>query len=163
MIIQKLEFNLFADYFQFYLQDEDVDGNLADAWTPEAVDRLLALTSGTIGVGTARKMTVPVAIEVTNAEPEADGADWDQVNECSLDVRSGRIVIAGCTDYFPDAARFNVEPGSYRARIYYGKLDSVSEDDFSGEDHYKIVLWRSPPGPVRVLKQRNIMKTEARN
>ena len=30
---QRFEFKLFADYYQFYLQDELVDGNLGDAWT----------------------------------------------------------------------------------------------------------------------------------
>jgi len=27
---------------------------------------------------------------------------WDQVNECDLEIASGTIVIAGCTDYFSD-------------------------------------------------------------
>lgn len=34
---------LFADCFQFYIQDENVDGNLSDAWTDDAVERLLAV------------------------------------------------------------------------------------------------------------------------
>ena len=61
--------------------------------------------------------TVPVDVEVLDAEPQDSFDDWDQVNECSIDVKSGRIVIAGCTDYFPDAARIQVAPGMYRARI----------------------------------------------
>ena len=43
MLMETHEFNLFADYFQFYLQDESVTGNLGDSWTEEAVERLLAL------------------------------------------------------------------------------------------------------------------------
>lgn len=31
------KFKLFADYFQFYIQDEDADGNLSDSWNDEAV------------------------------------------------------------------------------------------------------------------------------
>ena len=76
------------------------------------------------------------------------------MNECTLDVQSGRIVIAGCTDYFPDAVRIEVFPGSYRARLYYGNLDALSDDGLDGDDHYKVVLWRAEPGPVKVLKQR---------
>lgn len=152
--LQRFEFKLFADYHQFYLQDESAVGDLSESWTQEATDRLLAVAAGTIGVGTARQMTVPVVVEVFDTEPNEDATAWDQVNECTLDVQSGRIVIAGCTDYFPDAARIEVLPGSYRARLYYGKLDALSDDGLDGDDHYRVVLWRAAPGPLRVLKQR---------
>ncbi|HEX5885608.1 MAG TPA: hypothetical protein VFY67_13795, partial [Pyrinomonadaceae bacterium] len=62
-------YNLFADYFQFYLQDEKVDGNLSDAWNEQAVTNLLAVAPGTIGVGTVRNMEVPVEVEVLESEP----------------------------------------------------------------------------------------------
>jgi hypothetical protein len=154
MATQRHHFDLFADYHQFYLRDEPVDGNLGDSWTPEATERLLAITDGTIGIGTVRNVSVPVDIEVLDAEPTDLFDVWDQVNECSIDVKSGRIVVAGCTDYFPDAARIQVTPGRYRARIYYGKLDALSEDGLEGEDHYRVVLWPGDPTPPVVVKQR---------
>ena len=40
------EYKLFADYYQFYLQDECAEGNLGDSWSPEAVERLLAVGRG---------------------------------------------------------------------------------------------------------------------
>ena len=64
MVIQKHEFYVFADYFQFYLQDESVDGDLVDIWDAVAVERLFALTLGTIAVGTVRNMDVPVVVEI---------------------------------------------------------------------------------------------------
>ncbi|HVX83499.1 MAG TPA: hypothetical protein VH253_01655 [Phycisphaerae bacterium] len=154
MATQRHHFDLFADYHQFYLQDERVDGNLGDSWTQEATDRLLAMTDGTIGVGTVRNMTVPVDVEVLDAEPRDPFDEWDQINECSIDVKSGRIVVAGCTDYLPDAARIQVPPGMYRARIYYGKLDALSENGLEGEDHYRVVLWPGDETPPVVLKAR---------
>jgi len=154
MATQRHHFDLFADYHQFYLQDETVDGNLGDSWTPEATNRLLAISDGTIGIGTVRDMTVPVDIEVLDAQPTDSFDAWDQVNECSIDVKSGRIVVAGCTDYFPDAARIQITPGIYRARIYYCKLDALSEDGLEGEDHYRVVLWPGDPTPPVVLKAR---------
>jgi hypothetical protein len=154
MATQRHHFDLFADYHQFYLQDEPAGGNLGDSWTQEATDRLLAITDGTIGVGTVRNMTVPVDIEVLDAAPNDSFKDWDQVNECSINVKSGRVVIAGCTDYFPDAARIQVAPAMYRVRIYYGKLDTLSENGLEGEDHYRVVLWPGDPTPPVVLKQR---------
>jgi hypothetical protein len=156
MAAQRYHFDLFADYHQFYLQDEPVEGKLGDSWTPEAVKRLLALAPGTIGVGTVRNMSVPVDIEVHDGPLDERLDAWDQVNECSIQVDSGRIVVAGCTDYFPDAARILVTPGVYRARVYYGKLDSLSADGLDGEDHYRVVLWPGELGPAVVLKQRPV-------
>lgn len=163
--MRKFDYKLFADYFQFYLQDERANGDLSDAWTPEAVDRLLAIAPGTIGVGTARNMTVPVVVEISDTEPDEDLTPWDQVNECNLDVPSGRIVIAGCTDYFPDAARIEVSPGSYRARVYYGNLDALSDDHLDGDDHYRVVLWRAAPEGLKVLrqKQKPVPPSQGRN
>src|SRR5271157_5437345 len=104
-VMQIRQFRLFADYFQFYLQDERAKGDLSESWTEEAVAQLLALAPGTIGVGTVRNMEVPVDLELDDDLPNDDLNVWDHVNECSIEVPSGRIVVAGCTDYFPDAAR----------------------------------------------------------
>lgn len=146
--MRKFDYKLFADYFQFYIQDEsapDLDPNVL--WPQEAVDRHLAVAPGHVVVGTVRNMTVPVTVEIV------DSALWDQINECNLEAPSGRLVIAGCTDYFPEAARIAVLPGSYRVRLYYGKLDSLSEDGLNGDDHYRLVLWQAHSAPLRVLKQ----------
>jgi len=59
-MMRRFEYTLFADYFQFYLQDESAGGDLSNSWTQEAVDRLLAVAPGTLGVGTVRNMNVPV-------------------------------------------------------------------------------------------------------
>jgi hypothetical protein len=150
---RRFEFKLFADYFQFYLQDESADGDLSDSWTREAVERLLAIAPGTIGVGTVRNMSVPVVVEIAETTPDDDVSEWDQVNECSLEAPSGRVVIAGCTDYFPDATRIELPPGSYRARIYYGKLNALSADRLDGDDHYRINLWSAALRPVKVINK----------
>jgi hypothetical protein len=145
-------FELFADYFQFYLQDEAAVGDLSNSWGPEAVERLLAIAPGTIGVGTVRNMTVPVEVEVAQQPPSEDLDGWDRVNECSIEIPTGRLVVAGCTDYFPDAARLAVQPGSYRARIYYRGLNTVSANGLEGADFYRIVLWPGPQADVQVHK-----------
>jgi hypothetical protein len=152
--MQEHRFTLFADYSQFYLQDEEADGDLSDRWTEQAVKDLLALAPGTIGVGTARNMDVPVIVAVHPARPAfEDAACWDQICEADLNVPSGRIVVAGCTDYFPDAARIVVTPGNYRARIQYGGLDTLSEDGLEGNDHYRIDLWPGEPEGRHVVKR----------
>ncbi len=62
--MRHFEYELLADYFQFYLQDESADGSLGESWTEEAVARLLAVAPGAIGIGTVRNMQVPVIVEV---------------------------------------------------------------------------------------------------
>ena len=147
-------FNLFADYFQFYLQDEAVDGYLSDSWTDEAVTRLLAVAPGTVGVGTVRNMEVPVTLDVLASEPALDEGAYDHIVEGSLSVGGKNLVIAGCTGCFPEAARIQIEPGSYRVRACFSGLETLSEDGVDGEDHYHLQLWPAPPAEVAVIKQR---------
>ena len=133
----KLE--LFADHFQFYLQDEKANGDLSEKWTDEAVNQLLAITDGAIGVGTIRNMNVPVTIKIFDLQPQFitdEQNEIGQINECDIEVSSGEIVVAGCTEYFRDAIRIELTNGIYRARIYYGKLDKISENGLEGEDFY---------------------------
>lgn len=146
-------FELFADYYQFYLRDEQAEGDLSPRWTEEATRRFLATAPGTIGIGTVRNVQIPVAVEVRDDDPTCDLAQWDHVVECSIDTRSGRIVVAGCTDYLPSAARITVTPGSYRARVFWGGLDTLNDDGLKGNDHYKVVLWPAPASGVVVVKQ----------
>lgn len=96
----------------------------------------------------------PVTVEVLEAVPDSDLDSWDHVPECSIEVPSGRIVIAGCTDYFPEAARNDVKPGTYHARISYGSLNTLSEDGLDGDDRYRVQLWRSTAIEPGVLKHR---------
>jgi hypothetical protein len=108
---KKYNLTIFADYHQFYIQDEKADGNLSESWTEEATTNLLAHAPGTIGIGTIRNSDVPVMIEVIKSAPDDTISAWDQVIECSIDINSGKIVVAGCTDYFPDAQRIPVKQG----------------------------------------------------
>ncbi|WP_192820957.1 hypothetical protein [Rufibacter sp. LB8] len=157
MKIKEIQTDLFADYFQFYLLDEELEGDLSDSWTQEACDRFLALAQGTIGVGTVRNMDVPVTIEIFNTEPKLplDLTPYDQINECDLELPSGKLVISGCTEYFPDAQRIELEKGLYRTRIYYGNLDKLSEDGLDGEDFYHLHLWLSNnKAELKIIKQK---------
>jgi hypothetical protein len=156
MMTDSYRFTLFADYFQFYLQDENADGDLSDSWTEQAVKDLIAVAPGTIGVGTVSNMDVPVEVEIHDSDPGYDAGQWDHIAECDIEVLSGKIVVAGCTDYFPDAARIEVRPGSYRARIHYGNLSGGRglDGEDSYEDSYKVALWPGGDTGVRVIKRR---------
>ena len=139
--MQTIELTVFADYHQFYLQDDDSRfGDLSDAWTPDATERLIAVAERVIGIGTARSMKVSVRIEIAPELPSLEPSEWDKVNRASLVCNTGRIVVAGCTDYFPDAKRLCVEPGIYDVLVGYKNLESLSEDGLEGDDSYHIFL-----------------------
>lgn len=139
--MQTFELNLFADYFQFYIQDDDIDvGDLSNAWTEDAVTNLLAETERAIGIGTVRNMDVPVYIQIDNELPNLNSDEWDKINETELKCETGRLVVAGCTDYYPDAQRIDLSPGNYKVVIGYKGLDTLSEDGLDGRDCYYLYI-----------------------
>ena len=152
----RYDLKLFADYHQFYLQDEPADGDLSEAWTQEATDRLLAVSEGVVGIGTVRNVDVPVTLEILDSEPTHDFVGFDHVVECSIAITSGRLVVAGCTDYFPDAERIDVPAGTYRVRASYANLNSISPDGLDFCDRYMLQLWLSAPSETVVLKRRAV-------
>ena len=114
---------------------------------------MLAVADGVVGFGTLRNMQVGVTLEMLDEPPASDTAGFDHVVEGSLDARSGTLVVAGCTDYFPDAARFALAPGTYQVRLSISGADTLSEDGLEGEDHYLVQLWQAPLAEPAVLKQ----------
>ncbi|WCM89251.1 hypothetical protein [Acidovorax sp. NCPPB 3576] len=144
---------VFADYFQFYLQDEASEGSLSNAWDEVATHRMLAVSAGVVGIGTARNMNVPVTLEMLDSEPLCDPSSFDHVVEGSLVMKTGPLVVAGCTDYFPDAPRFDLRPGTFRVRLSVSGLGSLSPDGLEGEDHYLVQIWPGSPIEPVVFKQ----------
>jgi hypothetical protein len=144
-VIHETDLELFADYFQFYIQDENASGYSGDIWTDHAIKIMLATADGTIAIGTVRNMVVPVYIRILSSSPEMKVSDDENeiglINECDLKVSSGQIVIAGCTDYFPEAKRIKLNAGLYRVRVYYFNLDKLSENGLEGKDLYEVQLW----------------------
>jgi hypothetical protein len=68
-------FEIFADYFQFYLQDDDI--RLTETphdWNEQAIERMLVTGPHLIGVGTARNMTVPVTVRICEARPTSSAS-----------------------------------------------------------------------------------------
>lgn len=145
-------FDIFADYFQIYLEDERFDGGRMDLHE-EDYENLFAVGDRMIMMGTARNMDVPVTVEVRDDAPSDDFENWDHVNEGSIEIPSGCLVIGFWDD--PDTTpHISLTPGWYRVRIYYGDLDKLSEDGLDGDDHYKIVLWSAAFAEPQILKQR---------
>lgn len=154
-VLHSAQFEIFADYFQFYLQDEAADEDWGAFWTDETVERMLAVGQCTVGIATARSMNVPVVVSVHDAKPEIDFDEWELVNECSFGVRSGRVMVIGCTEEAPqETARFALAPGPYRLRVSYAGLDSLSEDGLDGDDFYRLQIWAAPLAETETVKER---------
>jgi len=78
--------NLFADYYQFYLQDEQASGEPSSDWGDQLVTTMVATAPGRVGVGTVRNMMVPVSIDLLDTRPPNDFAGWDHRSQspCSI-------------------------------------------------------------------------------
>lgn len=143
---------IFADYHQFYLTDADGGSDLPIDYTEDEFRDRIAGADGVLVVTTARNMTVPVRVELHDAAPEIDMEAADHVVLGSLRTE-GELIIAGCTDYLPDAARAKVPPGNLRAMVVFTGLGRLSEDGLDGEDRYVVHLWPSAETGVTVLRQ----------
>lgn len=142
---------LFADYFQLHVADDGSGGDLSDAWTEDASARGLAVADGIVGVSTARNVDVPVVVAVS-PEPPALPSDADSVVEGDLECKSGRLVVMGCTDYYPEAMRLAVPPDWYRVRATAKGLSTVCEQWLDAHDQYRIELWPASPTGVAIVK-----------
>ncbi|MFH8387167.1 hypothetical protein ACH4E7_40715 [Kitasatospora sp. NPDC018058] len=146
---------LFADYHQIHVKDEAFDGDLGAAWTHEAWVDGIAVAGDALAIGTEDNLDVCVDVEILDAEPTDDGLAFDHVVEAGLSISSGRVVVMGCTDYLPDAARFEVPAGPIRVRASRSYLDTPDCTD--GADATELVRLQVWPGPLagpRVVKRR---------
>lgn len=146
--------NLLADYFQIYLRDQS-HPDLPSDYTEETIGKGLMIGPYAAIVHTARNMIVPVSVEWHNARPQPDVERYQHVAEASFDCPSGVLIVAGLTDYEPNASRLAVEPGRLGVRANMSGLDTISEDGLEGNDRYLLQLWPSPqPLGLQVLKSR---------
>jgi hypothetical protein len=148
-------FRVFADYFTFEILDEGMSGP-RDLWNEKTLLDRVSTSKGAIAISTVRNMYVPVLIAIMKSGDFDDTISldsWDHVVECSIEVLSDNLVVFGATDYYPDAPRIKIQPATYRAKIYYGGLSTLSENGLTGNDAYCIVLYPGSPISPRVIKQ----------
>lgn len=146
-------FTLFADYSQFYIACESwLESDDAARWTPQDTALGLSAVPGCLAIATARAMDVPVVITVHAKAAVTDLAAWDHVAEHDITLTTANLIVAGCTDYAPDAARISLAPGLWRARVSFGGLATISDDGLDGDDRYQIDLWPAAPSAPICLK-----------
>jgi hypothetical protein len=153
------QLRLFADYFQLHVMGEDAEDDLGEAWTKEAVSDALAVSEQTLGIGTEVNMHVAVTVELLDHPPGDDSDAFDHVVEASIEVPTGRIAVLGCTDYLPDAARFEVPKGFVRVRASRANLANVRQPGEEGYDAPEAIeqvylrIWPAPYSAPAVIKR----------
>jgi hypothetical protein len=154
--MSEYDFSIFAEHFQFYVQDRDTDNLLSIYWDEDSRDDLFAQSDEIIGIATVRNMEVPVSVSLIEKEPEDESLDeWDHVVQSFIAIPSGKLMVTGPASDLEEAWTMSVEPGVYGVRAYYGMLDEVDGEGFEGDDFYKVSLWKTdkPRAETEVLKR----------
>lgn len=144
-------YEIFADYFQFYLWDAGKMPEPPTDYVEADLRNRIKAAPFVVVIQPVRNMDVPVVLDLGDAPPPLDLDAWDHVAEASLDLPSGRLEIHECTGGSIDI--LDVPPGSYRVRACFAGLGTLSDDGLDGEDRYHLTLWPAPAAPVEVLKQ----------
>jgi hypothetical protein len=119
----------------------------------------LAVTEDALAIGTAVNVTVAVSVHVLAEPPGDESDDFDHVVEASLNLTSGRLVVLGCTDYLPDAARFDMPAGWTRIRGSRRNLAAAVHADIdSGEapettEQLRLQAWPAPYAQPHIIKR----------
>jgi hypothetical protein len=143
--------SLFADYHQFYLADDTAKLPEMEYTAADLRARIVTSEQGLV-VFTVRNMDVQVRVELHGEQPRIDHEQADHVVLGSFRT-SGRIVIAGLSDWVPKAARASVPPGTLCAMVVFTGLDTLSEDGLDGDDRYVVHLWPGEGMGITVLRQ----------
>jgi hypothetical protein len=118
----------------------------------ETVRNMLVAGRGFVRFKTARLAVVPVEVRVEAAEPRLDLDSYDHVAEASVGFPSGRLFVAGRTDWV-GGSHISVEPGTYRVRMLCSVLDTLSGDGVAGHDAYAVEMWPASLSSARVIKR----------
>ena len=132
--------------------DETSKDDFSTLWTPEALERMLAVGVTAVCPGTLRNVDVDVEIGVIDAAPAIDLSKFDHVAEASMRIISGKIVVMGCTGYLPEATRFETEPGNYQLLSLASGIDSIQTEWEPANDLYTVYLWPGPPRHPTLVK-----------
>ena len=101
----KYDFEIFADYFQIYIEDSSVQNHYQLTWGDDDLRNRMVSLKGVMVISTARNMDVPFSIEICYSRPDIDFMNWDHINERAIEIESGTLNIFGATDYIGYAKR----------------------------------------------------------
>jgi hypothetical protein len=146
----KIVYNLhvFADNFQFQLQDQIEDCEYPEYWNDALLTQLFVSGNRIVGIGTVRDLDIDLTLEIyadpmdeKQLEEEPDVSHCDHAAQTNLELPSGKLLITGCTTDYEETIKLDLPAQYYGVRIFWQELDSIDELGFEGEDKYLIQLW----------------------
>lgn len=149
--VHRQSLEVFADYHQFYVQDGGINPPAPEEWTDEDIENRSKTAANVVVVCPLRNMTVPVELVVHDSEPPADSLTPDHAVECSLALPTGHLQLHECTG--GPVLNLQVAPGTYRVRLIYRGLASISKSGLEGNDFYKIELWPGTEHELQVTRR----------
>lgn len=144
---------IFADYFQFIIQDENSKDDFGTLWSDDAVATMVAVGETALSLGTLRNVEVAVEVHVVDGPPEIQLENFDHAVEGSFASPTGKIAVMGCTDFFPDAFRLDVEPGSYRFIYLVSGARTVQTEWEPADDLYSLYIWPAERRALHLMKE----------
>jgi hypothetical protein len=138
----EVSLEVFADYFQIYLADPLLEDDWSNAWqAPSALADRFIVRPRILGFCTERNSTVPLRVVSHEGVPELSHqlVRADHAIQAGLSTTGRRLIVAGCTEYWPTAFSLDVGPGLYGAAFLSFDLASVRGLD--GDDRYELHIW----------------------
>lgn len=136
-------FEVFADYFQFCVWDAGLELVPPCDLNEEDVRRMVKVEPNVV---------VVLELVLCEADPGCEDSKCDHVVECGVALPTGKLQVVECGGR-PVVFDLKVSQGSYRMRVEFAGLATLSEDGIEGDDRYKLTLWPGPPAPLRIRKQ----------
>lgn len=98
--------------------------------------------------------SVPLTVELHDAQPPLDADAWDDIVEVSFASTSDDVALI---DWDGEHQSLAVSPGSYRVRYHCRGMDAASGhdrfDDDPVEDEYLLQFWPAPTRCDRIVKE----------
>jgi hypothetical protein len=153
------QLGVFADNFQFHLQDRGNESEFPEDWNDSLLQRLFACGKAVVGVGTVRDLDCEITLEVyeegldeKERDEEPQLAPYDHVAQCNIELPSGQLLIGGCTTPFEETTKIDLPAGHYGVRIFWSNLESTDALGFEGDDHYLLRLYPDTAFDEIILK-----------
>lgn len=145
-VVRQHSVELFADYNQFYVQDGGVNPPAPEDWNDEDIANRSKVAANVVVVCPLRNMTVPVEVALHDSEPSPAEVSPDHLVECSLSLPTGHLQVHECTG--GPVLNWQVASGTYRVRLSFFGLGTITSSGLAGSDFYKVELW---PGQANEL------------
>jgi len=146
-------FNIFADYFQFIVEDADSKDDFGTLWNDAAVAMMVAAGETGLSLGTLRNVDVAIDLHIVNGPPAIQLEHVDHAVEGAFTSPTGKLAVMACTEFLPDAPQLQIQPGTYRFIYVVSGAQTIQTEWDPADDLYSLYIWPAQRREPRLLKQ----------